>query len=46
MLPPYGRQLEAGQSVQAGSLENERSGVDRTVQECATGFKNSENESF
>ncbi len=46
MLPPYGRQLEAGQSVQAGSLENERSRVDRTVLEIATGFKNSENESF
>ena len=46
MLPPCRRQFEAGQSVQVGSLENERSRVDRTVQEIATGFKNSENESF
>ena len=46
MLPPYGRQLDAGQSDQAGSLENELSRVDRTVQEAATGFKNSANESF
>ncbi len=46
MLPPYRRQLEAGRYVQAGSLENERLRVDRTVQERATGFKNSENESF
>lgn len=46
MLLPYSRQLEAGQYVQAGSLENERSRVDRTVQDGATGFKNSDNESF
>ncbi len=46
MFPPLGRQHWASQPEQAGSLENERSGVDRTVQEFATGFKNSVIESF